>query len=212
MRHLFLYFVLVYAAMAAETTLPFLPKQERYFDKAGWVYIIVRDLTTLVYTSPGCWECKTWMTKMSQEDYLMLIVEQAPLSDKSRLVAQLGRYWVGPDEPWKALNLTEEQYKDWLLTGALKSPEELAAIKAYVPSRGNLLTPEELIAAKAKEEEKQVASAMAEISQIQYYINPGTGVWHVDPNCPDNVGCITVSPFDVLKYENRKQCTKCGVK
>lgn len=58
-------------------------------------------------------------------------------------------------------------------------------------------------------EEKQVASAMAEISQIQYYINPGTGAWHSDPNCPDNVGTIAVSPLDILKYENRKPCGKC---
>lgn len=191
MRHIFLYFVLVYAAMAAETTLPSLPKQEVYMDKSGWVHIFVRDLTTLQIDADGNWSCDAKLERISQEDYLRRICADAPLKDKLRLVAHLAQYWARLDlPPWEAVNITEEQWKDWIATGTLKTQEELNMAKTV----------------------QQAASAMAEIAAMKYYINLSSGVWHTDPNCVDNVGCITVSPFDVLKYENRKQCEKCGVK
>jgi len=203
-KHIVLYFVLISLAMA-NVKIPPLPRQERFFDGYGWVHIIIRDLNTLFYSAPGCWECRSKMHRMSQEDYLKLIAEEAPIGDKLNLLAQLGRYWVGPDQPWKAMNITEEQWKYWLLTGTLKTQEELDASKASTQA-ANVSKESENI------DTKQVAAAMAEISAIKYYIKPGTGVWHVDPNCPDNVGCIAVNPFDILKYENRKQCSLCGVK
>lgn len=185
-----------------------LPKQEVYMDKSGWVWITIRDLSTLVVDADGNWECQSSMTRIAQEDYLRMICEYAPIGDKLRLISRLSRHWARLDlPPWEAVNITEEQWKDWLLTGTLKTQEELDASKASTQA---VNVSKESISIDTTQ---AAAAAMMEISELQYYISPGTGVWHTDPNCVDAVGCIEVSPFDVLKYENRKACTKCtGVK
>jgi len=172
-----------------------LPQQEVLMNKSGWVYVITRDLSTLVTYPDGGWECKSEIAKYDQQTYLQMLYQNADKGNWMRKLAMLSRYWIYKKTPWEAMGVTQEQYEDWMTTGVLKTQAELDALKQ----------------AKSDAQQQQVAAAMTEISAIKYYINPGTGVWHVDPNCPDNVGCITVSPFDVLTYENRKQCEKCGV-
>lgn len=196
MSRIWLFFVLVYSAMATEVKPPSLPLQETIMDKSGWVYVITRDLSTVTYYPDGGWECKSSIMQYDQQTYLKMIYQNADKGNWLRKLAQLSRYWIYHQTPWEAMGLTQEQYEDWLATGVLKTQAELDALKQ----------------AKADAQQQQVAVAMAEISQIKYYINLSTGVWHIDPNCVDNVGTITVSPFDILKYENRKPCKCTGVK
>lgn len=170
-----------------------LPKQEVYMDNSGWVYITIRDLSTLVVDDAGNWECKSSMTRISQEEYLRLICEQAPIGDKLRLLSRLSRHWARQDKPvWEAVGITEEQWKDWLLTGELRTQEELDALKPPA----------------ADAQAKQIAEAMALIASIKYYLSPN-GVWHTTKDCIDCVNAIEVNPFDVMKIPNAKACDKC---
>jgi len=196
MSRIWLYFVLVYSAMATEVKPPSLPLQETIMDKSGWVYVITRDLSTLVTYPDGGWECKSEIAQYDQQTYLKMLYQNADKGNWLRKLPMLSRHGIYHPDPWEAMGITKEQYDDWLATGILKTHAELDAAKA----------------AKSADEQKQVAVAMAEISQIKYYINLSTGVWHIDPNCPDNVGTIEVGPFDIMEYSNQKSCEKCGVK
>lgn len=192
MKHLFFYFVLVYAAMAAETTLPRLPQQEVVMDKSGWVYVITRDLSTLVSYPDGGWECKSSIMRYDQQTYLKMLYQNADKGNWMRKLAMLSRYWIYHQTPWEAMGLTQEQYEDWVATGILKTQAELDALKQ----------------AKSDAQQQQIAEAVAQISQIKFYLSPD-GVWHTTKDCLDCTNAIEVNPFDVMKIPNAKACAKC---
>ena len=171
-----------------------LPRQETYMDKTGWVYITVRDLSTLVVDDAGNWECQSSLTRISQEEYLRLICDQAPVGYKLRLVSRLARHWARQDKPvWEAVGITQEQWENWLMTGVLKTQEELDALKPPV----------------VDPQAKQIAEAMALLSSIKYYLSPN-GVWHTTKDCIDCTNSIAVSPFDIMKIPSVTKCEKCG--
>ncbi len=107
------------------------------------------------------------------------------------------RVYVPPAQPWELLDISKERWDDWQATGTLHTQEYIEAKKQAA----------EIKAAVAAD--RQMATAMMELTNMEYYINIKTGVWHIDPNCIDNIGTVKISPLDVLKYENRKACTKC---
>jgi hypothetical protein len=189
MRRIVFYILLLSPVYAVD-----LPQQEVCMDKSGWVYVITRDLSTLVTYPDGGWECKSSIMKYDQQTYLKMLYQNADKGNWMRKLAMLSRYWVYKPTPWEAMGITKDQYDDWVATGILKTQAELDALKQ----------------AKADAQQQQIAAATAEISAIKYYINPGTGVWHTDPNCVDNVNTIVVSPFDIMSYPNQKRCEKCG--
>lgn len=188
-----LLFVILFCVTLAEVTIPPLPQQEVLMDKSGWVYVITRDLSTITYYPDGGWECKSSIMQYDQQTYLKMLYQNADKGNWMRKLAMLSRYWIYKKTPWEAMSITQEQYEDWVATGILKTQAELDALKQ----------------AKADAQQQQVAAAMAQIAALTYYLNVGTGVWHVDAACPDNVGTIEINPLDILQVQNQKGCKKC---
>lgn len=188
-----LLFVILFCGTLGGATIPPLPQQETIMDKSGWVYVITRDLSTITYYPDGGWECKSSIMQYDQQTYLKMLYQNADKGNWMRKLAMLSRYWIYKKTPWEAMSITQEQYEDWVATGVLRTQAELDALKQ----------------AKADAQQQQVAAAMAEISAIKYYLNVGTGVWHVDAACPDNVGTIAINPLDILQVQNQKGCEKC---
>jgi hypothetical protein len=181
--------------MAAETTFPTMPQQEVLMDKSGWVYVITRDLSTLVTYPDGGWECKSEIAQYDQQTYLQMLYQNADKGNWMRKLAMLSRYWIYKKTPWEAMSITQEQYEDWVATGILKTQAELDAAKR----------------AKADAQQQQIAEAVAQISQIKFYLSPD-GFWHTTKDCLDCTNAIEVNPFDVMKIPGVKSCPKCGVK
>lgn len=215
MKRILIYFILISAALATPN-LPEIGRQEVFFDQFGWVHIIIRDLSTLVYDTQGYWECEASITTITQEEYLKVICTQAAIGDKLRLFARLSRHWIARKKVWEGMGITKEQYDDWLLTGVVKSPEELEAIKNYVPSTGPLMTPAELIADKPNhqadlEKTRAEYEALAEINDLDFYISfPGDTVIHRIKSCINCKGGIRIGVSDILNMGGKQSfCPIC---
>lgn len=92
-------------------------------------------------------------------------------------------------EACEVLGISKMQWQDWLANGQLRTESEIQAEKNAA-------------------ELKQVAGAVAQISQIKFYLSPD-GKWHTEPNCIDNVNSITINPFDVMRIPSVTKCDRC---
>lgn len=105
--------------------------------------------------------------------------------------AKVYQPWKTPEqEACEVLGISMVQYKDWLANGELRTEEQIQA-------------------EKDAEELKQVAEAVAEISNIKFYLSPD-GKWHTDKDCIDNVNSIEINPFDIMRIPSVTKCEKCG--
>ncbi len=95
-------------------------------------------------------------------------------------------------EACEVLGISKTQWQDWRVNGELRTEAEIQA-------------------AKEAEEQKRIAEAVAQISQIKFYLSPD-GFWHTTKDCLDCTNAIEVNPFDVMKIPGVKSCPKCGVK
>jgi hypothetical protein len=88
--------------MATEVKPPSLPLQETIMDKSGWVYVITRDLSTLVTYPDGGWECKSEIAKYDQQTYHKMLYQNADKVTAAE-AAMLSRHWIYHPTPWEAM-------------------------------------------------------------------------------------------------------------
>ena len=190
MRRIWFYFILCSAAMASSEIL---------YTKDQIIVVNNRTID-YVYNGKSFFNAEVYSVSQKEffNDYLCKFwldkIRPFTLHDFN----QFAKSYVPQPKPWFVVDITKEQYEDWKQGGQVHTVE-------YLQAKKDVLVIKETVAS-----EKAMIAVVAQIANNKYYMDIKASIWHVDPNCVDSVGCIEISPFDVLKYENRKQCEKCG--